>query len=383
MNMNIRFCVFRVVSAWSLPGFALATWLPSGASAAPLKEAKVTQVIEDVRLLESNASPRAASVNDNVREGAAVRTGTQSRAELTFTDQTLTRLGADTVFKFGAEPRRVDLDKGAVLIYMPKNAGGAKIRTGAVTAAITGTTVTVEYDHRPLGFIKYTVLEGSMCIRLHDEAVPIFAGQQLIFSPDATSLPQPTSVDLKRLLETSPLTSGFQRPLASAGLIAGEARRQRESEAVIDNLIRGVRLAGSASARDASAATFINVYSSLVIHAKKEELCLYATAAVTLRSDLIGEILVATRKSREGEPRFTCECLQRIIRAAIAADFKAAGAIVQAGLYAEPYARDCIGGAAHAADPCQEGTNKLLVPTQNGTINPANSIDPPVVSPEQ
>src|SRR6266404_1965571 len=376
MNMNIRFRVFRVILAWLSPGFALATWLPSGASAAPLKEAKVTQVIEDVRLLESNASPRAASVNDNVREGAAVRTGTQSRAELTFTDQTLTRLGADTVFKFGAEPRRVDLDKGAVLLYVPKNAGGAKIRTGAVTAAITGTTVTVEYDRRPPGVLKYTVLEGSMCISLNGESVPIFAGQQLIFSPDATSLPQPTSVDLTRLLETSPLTTGFQRPLASSGLIAGEARHQREIEAVIDKLIRAVRLAGSASARDASAATFVNAYSSVVIHAKKEELCLYAIAAVTLRPDLIGKILVATRKSREGEQRFTCECLQRIIRAAIAADFKAAGAIIQAGLYEEPYARDCI---VAAANPCQEAA-ALLDPVEAPAEGPPTApakLSPP------
>ena len=353
------------------------------AKAADLKEARVTQIVQDVRLLESNASPRPASVNDSVRQGTAVRTGTESRAELTFTDQTLTRLGANTVFNFGAEARTVDLSSGAVLIYVPKNAGGAKIRAGAATAAVTGTTVTVEYDPRPPGAIKYTVLEGSMCIRLNGQAVPIFAGQQLIFSPNATSLPEPASVDLKRLLETSQLTAGSTRPLPSAGLIAGEARHQREVQALIDNLVRAVGLAGVASAKDASTSTFINAYSSVVIRAKNEELCMYAIAAVTLRPDLIGEILVATRKSRKGEPRFTCECLERIIRAAIAADSKAAGTIVQAALYAEPDARDCIGGAAHAADPCQQGTNNLVVPSQTDTINPSNLQSEETVSPEQ
>ena len=377
---SLSFCR-RHACQYSAPAVAFLLLFPIGnAKAAPLKEAKVTQVIEDVRLLESSASPRPASINDDVREGTAVRTGSESRAELTFTDQTLTRLGANTLFNFNAESRTVELGSGAVLIYVPKNAGGAKIRAGTVTGAITGTTVMVEYDRRPPGFIKYTVLEGSMCIRLNGEAVPMYAGQQLIFSPDATSLPQPASVDLKHLLETSPLTTGSQRPLPSAGLIAGEAQHQRETRAIIDQLVHAVTLAGALNVKDASATKFISAFSSVIIRAKDEEVCLYAIAAATLRPDLIGEILVATRKSRRGDPRFTCECLERIIRAAIAADSKAAGTIVQAALYAEPNARECIG----QADPCQQGTNNLLVPAQTDTIDPANLIpDPAVVSPER
>ena len=72
--------------------FALASGLPKEVSADELKEAKVTQVIQDVRVLPSNASPRPAAVNDNVRQGTAVQTGVQSRSELTFKDQTITPL---------------------------------------------------------------------------------------------------------------------------------------------------------------------------------------------------------------------------------------------------------------------------------------------------
>jgi hypothetical protein len=46
------------------------------------KEARVSQVIKDVRLIPSGASPRPASVNDYVSTGMAVRTGTDSRTEL-------------------------------------------------------------------------------------------------------------------------------------------------------------------------------------------------------------------------------------------------------------------------------------------------------------
>src|SRR5215471_122157 len=121
---------------------ALACSLISGlrneVSAEELKEAKVTQVIQDVRVLPSNASPRPAALNDDVRQGTAVQTGVQSRSELTFKDKTMTRLGEKTIFSVGEGPRSIDLGSGQFLLYVPKKAGSAKVKTGPVTAAITG-----------------------------------------------------------------------------------------------------------------------------------------------------------------------------------------------------------------------------------------------------
>jgi len=118
--------------------FALAGGLPNEVSADELKEAKVTQIIQEVRVLPSNASPRPAAVNDNVRQGTAVQTGVQSRSELSFKDQTITRLGEKTTFSVGEGPRTIDLGTGQFLLYAPKKAGGAKVKAGPVTAAITG-----------------------------------------------------------------------------------------------------------------------------------------------------------------------------------------------------------------------------------------------------
>ena len=118
--------------------FALATGLSNEVSAEELKEAKVTQVIQEVRVLPSNASPRPAAVNDDVRQGTAVQTGVQSRSELTFKDQTMTRLGEKTIFSVGEGPRTIDLGSGQVLLYVPKKAGAVKVKMGPVTAAITG-----------------------------------------------------------------------------------------------------------------------------------------------------------------------------------------------------------------------------------------------------
>ncbi len=133
--MNIQ---FRVILTIASLAFALASWLPNQVSAAELKEGQVTQVIQDVRILPSNASPRPAAVNDNVRQGTAVQTGVQSRSELTFKDKTITRLGEKTIFSVGEGARTMDLGSGQFLLYVPKKSGGAKVKMGPVTAAITG-----------------------------------------------------------------------------------------------------------------------------------------------------------------------------------------------------------------------------------------------------
>jgi hypothetical protein len=117
---------------------ALASGLPSEVSADELKQAKVTQVIQDVRVVPSNASARPAAVNEDVHQGTAVQTGSQSRSELTFKDQTITRLGEKTIFSVGQGSRTIDLGSGQFLLYAPKKAGGAKVKMGPVTAAITG-----------------------------------------------------------------------------------------------------------------------------------------------------------------------------------------------------------------------------------------------------
>ena len=133
--MNIQ---FRPILTIASLAFAFAIWFPTQVSADELKEAKVTQVIQDVKVLPSNASPRPATVNDNVRQGTAVQTGVQSRSELTFKDQTITRLGEKTIYSPGEGARTIDLGSGQFLLYVPKKSGGAKVKMGPVTAAITG-----------------------------------------------------------------------------------------------------------------------------------------------------------------------------------------------------------------------------------------------------
>ena len=204
--------------SWLLLVVAGVPFLP--ADAAQLKEARVSQVIKDVKLVPAQAAPRPAAVSDEVRNGTAVRTGVESRAELTFTDQTLARLGANTIFSFDKGTRNLELGGGAMLLRVPKNAGGAQIDTAAVTAAITGTTVMLEYH--PDAFIKFIILEGTGRIFRKDhlgESVLVHPGQMLIVNPNGKDLPDPVDVDLGRLMKTSLLINGFP-PLPSNDLIA-------------------------------------------------------------------------------------------------------------------------------------------------------------------
>ena len=116
----------------------LVSWLPNEVAALDFSQARVTQVVQDVKVVPSGAAARPAAVNETVHKGSAVQTGTQSRSELTFQDQSITRLGEKTIFSVGGGARSIELGSGQFLLYVPKKAGGAKVKMGSVTAAITG-----------------------------------------------------------------------------------------------------------------------------------------------------------------------------------------------------------------------------------------------------
>src|SRR5438477_7535 len=159
---------------------ALMSWLPNEVAALDFSQARVTQVVQDVKVVPSGAAARAAAVNETVHKGSAVQTGTQSRSELTFQDQTITRLGEKTIFSVGGgSARSIELGSGQFLLYVPKKAGGAKVKMGSVTAAITGTTVMGNVN--PNGIVEFTVLEGTANVRLErvGEGLRVDAGKRV------------------------------------------------------------------------------------------------------------------------------------------------------------------------------------------------------------
>ncbi len=208
--------------------WSLANWPPSGPSALPPNEARVTRVTNDVRLLDPLAATRRASLNDSVREGTVVRTGKDSHAELTFSDQTAVRFAANTTFSFKNGTRDLSLGEGAVLIQASKRASGATIHAASVAAAVTGTTVMVEYHP---GVCKFLVLEGTGRLYRPDhvgDSVLVDPGQLVIGNPKA-AVSDPVDFDIARFVKTSRFIVGLP-PLRSESSMAFEAQKQQREK---------------------------------------------------------------------------------------------------------------------------------------------------------
>jgi len=220
-----------------------------------------------------------------------VQTGAQSRSELTFKDQTITRLGEKTIFNVGGEGRTIEMGSGQFLLYVPKKAGGAKIKMGPVTAAITGTTVLGNVN--PSGIVTYTVLEGSSCINLPSMGQSLFvqAGQMVVYDPVLGRLENPVDVDLQQQL-TSPLVKGFSQ-LPSAGLIDEAIRNQHLAAGSNEDLENAVRAAGAASIRSATPEQFMQAFNSLVARSDPRAINALVARAAKARPDLAPRIVVA------------------------------------------------------------------------------------------
>ena len=122
----------------------------------------MSQIFNEVKTLDASGA-RPSRIRETIQGAQSVKTGLQSRAELTFPDKSLTRLGGNTIFSFQQGTRELELKQGTILFEVPKGNGGAKIRTASITAAITGTTGFYEYSPKagPDGMIKFGILEGS------------------------------------------------------------------------------------------------------------------------------------------------------------------------------------------------------------------------------
>jgi hypothetical protein len=119
-----------------------------------------------------------------------------------------------------------------VLLQVPKDAGGATIRTATVTAAITGTTLLFEYS--PGNWIKLLTLEGTQHLRVPGQAEPVAvpAGKMLIIDPTGKFPPQLVDVDIATILKTSPLAgSDLFGPLPADALAAIQLTVETQKEA--------------------------------------------------------------------------------------------------------------------------------------------------------
>jgi len=210
--------------------FALLVAFPFAVQADPFQKAEITRKVNIVSLLKDNQSPKPAAIGDTVTGQTAVKTGSDSRAELLFPDQTVTRIGSNALFRFNAGSRSMSLDGGTMLFSAPKGEGGGQVEAGAVTAAVTGTNFLLYYLVG--GDVKVVVLEGKVLVYLTKNPKirrMLRAGQIVVVPAGSTDVPAPYSIDLKHLIETSRLLeSGGFGPLHAQALIEAAANNQQQ-----------------------------------------------------------------------------------------------------------------------------------------------------------
>src|SRR6266850_4300394 len=205
---------------------AMVAWCWQSAHTAPLRESKVTEIIKEVNLLPASAATAApATLNAVVKAPDRVRTGAESRTELTAPDNTITRIGANTVFSFENQGRVLNLEQGSLLFHSPKGAGGGTIKSGGASAAVLGTTLLVAATAD--GGFKVIVLEGRGRVTLpNGRRVSLRAGQMVFVLPAGGGFSNVLDINLGKLVAGSLLVSGFSRQLPSQVLINNAVETQ-------------------------------------------------------------------------------------------------------------------------------------------------------------
>ena len=226
-SLSFQYCRFTLLLAGALTACA------TSISAANLAQATVRQKVNVVTVAPSlNAAARPAATGSVVQDQNVVRTGNESRAELEFTDLTLARMGANSIFSFDSQARALEFTQGALLFSKPANSGRVEVRSGAITAAITGSTGFI--SNQPAAIMKTakgkiasketTTVVGMLEGKIKGDAAwqtpnggrQIFhfslgPGEMLV--AQANRRPVVVQFDLSRFLKTSPLIIAFSRPL--------------------------------------------------------------------------------------------------------------------------------------------------------------------------
>ena len=198
----------------------------SASRAAAFKQSKVTQVVNDVQIISAaDQTKKSATVNDIFTMPDILRTGPSSRAELVAEDDTVTRVGANTIFSFDPASRTIDLQQGSLLFHSPHGKGGGTIHTGSATASVLGSTLIVSAT--PNGGFKVISLEDQAEIKflngLHQHLNP---GQMTYILPGGNHLAPIVVFRLDDLTKNSLLIKGFNHPLTSMPLIIHEMEKQ-------------------------------------------------------------------------------------------------------------------------------------------------------------
>jgi len=181
-----------------------------GFAATEFKDAEIT-TLKNIVEHDAGQGAAPAKMSEKISENSKVTTAAASMAEFTFGDSSITRIGANSVFSFQSKERLVKLDKGTALIHATPGNGGATVDCGGVTAAVSGSTFMA--SRSATGGAVFVLLESSGSLKvttLGGQTVTILPGQAASAGTGPKSAIQVFDVDVKKVMETTPLVSGFK-----------------------------------------------------------------------------------------------------------------------------------------------------------------------------
>ena len=241
---------------------------PFISTAATIDRATITEVVNSVSIIDRATKKTSAARTQQVFDAPNVlRTGPDSRAEMVAADQTVTRVGQNTLFSFQQDGREINLDKGSILFQSPSGQGGGTIRTSAASAAVLGTTLIVTSTKN--GGFKVLLLEGKGRVTAKGGTRTLTAGQ-LVYALPGGKISAPFTFQLREQTGSAKLVRGFKRPLPSLSKIAAAIADQEKDIASGKVKLTGLLASGSPDyalqfdvARDAQTSDEVGVGAGL------------------------------------------------------------------------------------------------------------------------
>jgi hypothetical protein len=118
-----------------------------------------------------------------------------------------------------------------------------------------------------------------------------------------------------------------------------------------------VRVAGATDARHARSRQFLQGFAAVLTAVKPREVAEYVATAIKMRSDLTGQLVVVALQMRAKDDdgyAYSESAVREIVTAAVAANPKAAPAIVRAAILLNSKLRSFVVAAAISAAPAEK-----------------------------
>lgn len=173
-----------------------------------------------------------ASFNDVSVDDAGglknIRTGQESRTQLSG-DRGMIRVGANSRVSVREADEALDLQQGVIMVKTDRKGLLRRESLSVETEQIRATTnATMLISYQPRRYIKIACLEGKVTVSLKGlarETVTIRKGQLLIINCLENVLPDAVSVDMNRLMQTSPLLAPALHGRPARGQLGGPPRQ--------------------------------------------------------------------------------------------------------------------------------------------------------------